>query len=769
MTNKDPNRILDDISQELVPQEVNLLPAVLTKIHLKKRYTPKPIYKIALAAFALTLMISLFITPPGGVSALQRIMGFIPGIGIVDQSTPLRVLAEPVTDTRDGFTVTVENAVLDSEHTVITYKVEGPFEISTSEIDGSLSNICFKSAELHLADGTSLRIPNNLPNATWTTGYRVQNSYTAIPGNIDQATLFLPCLHARLAGQAPEDWQIPLSFVPASSDMAVYPVIPSTESAGDTETAATKNKTPYGIELKLDSVIPLQDGQLIQTRWGWMDNTRISGITLYAKDVQIFDARGQEVAFEFSSEAIVPDASNQQSTPYGYKIAVMDASGPSRLVVNTASEVTYNTSTNFTFNPGPNHGSEQIWKLDKDLEIDGYLVHISTITVTEINGKANVTVDMESAAGIVGANIVDEAHAPLAGSTSVDTSGDVPVHYFSSSFTYENGLPEAPITLTVSSITARLTGPWTLEWTPDNSSSAKSNLLNQNQGACVIESDWKDTFYSPQILPSELNGILLVEKNNPAQSTSQLSFARLDGSETELVIESVRSAAASPDGSQIVFLGSDGINIYNPSTDIKEVIPETNSNTGVFSPFWSSDGTQIGFTGTPDSTSPNIYLVGVDGSAPRLLANDEPLKLMQGWLPDGRILYTTLDENGPVLKLIDPQNGENFTLFNVPELTAPIAVSQDGKRLALGWQEQKIGKQILYIFSLNGTQRKPLLEMDSEGVINRLVWSPDGKWLLIDLSWNIPDEPYSKAMINVDTCQIIPLSNLEGSVWSWIP
>jgi WD40 repeat protein len=530
----------------------------------------------------------------------------------------------------------------------------------------------------------------------------------------------------------------------------------------------TTTKTRYGIHLKLDSVIPLPDGQLIQTRLDWRDNPKIAAVTLYPEDVKIFDADGREVAFEPSTDAIDPSESDSQSTPYGYKTAAIAASGPARLVVNAA-EVNYHTSASFTFNPGPNRQPQQVWELNKDLEIDGHVLRILSVTVTELDGHGSLSVDMQSADGMIGAGVIDPKHPALSGGNGVNSGPDEPIQRFWSSFNYEDGLPEGPITLTVSGYTVRLAGPWVVEWTPAAARSTDTVQSAQPQAACLSESGWKAALANPQPLPAELNRKILLEAYGAKTSTKFLSTARLDGSEIKPLIEDGHDASVSPDGSRVVYMGRDGVRVYNLSTAVSELIPDTSNNTGVFRPFWAPDGQKIGFTGTPDSSSPNIFLANLDGSSPKLLANSEPLKLMQGWMPDGRILYVTLAENGPTLKRYDPQSGETSALFSVPQLATPIALSKDGKRLALSWLEQPSGKQILYVFTLDGSQRKPLLELNSDGYIGNLLWTPDGNWLLVDLSWKVPDEPYTKALVQVDTCQIIPVLNLEGSVLGWLP
>ncbi len=68
---------------------------------------------------AMLIALLILLTLSGVAYAIGRSLGYIPGIGIVDQSTPIRVLAEPVSQTRDGITITVSDVVLTSSKTVM--------------------------------------------------------------------------------------------------------------------------------------------------------------------------------------------------------------------------------------------------------------------------------------------------------------------------------------------------------------------------------------------------------------------------------------------------------------------------------------------------------------------------------------------------------------------------------------------------------------------------------------------------------------------------
>jgi hypothetical protein len=763
----DPARVLDEISQEAVPQDVNLLPGVLGKIQKgSETRTMNPKTKLAFAALAIVVLLTtLFFTLPGAASAMRKILGFIPGIGMVDQSTPLRVLSEPVVATRDGFTVTVESAVLDSEHTVLTYKVEGPFE-SASQPQAELNDACFAGAELRLPDGTAYTVPGRFPDTTWENGYRQQNTYPAIPADVKQASLFLPCLHARLAGQGPENWELALNFIPAPADLTLYPVSGQTTAtpASTSQPFSTPEaeQTLAGIHLMLENVIPLPDGQLVLTRLDWRDNPKVDAVDISPEDVKIFDANDQEVASEQNFDAIDPNESYEKNRPLGYKTSF----AATRLVVN-AIQVYYSSSVEFTFDPGPNRLAEQTWVLNKDIDLDGRTLRIISITIAEFHGNASMSFEMESSDGIMYAGLYDSNHPPRSGGGSMG-DGISPIQSFSNGFNYDGGLPEGPITLLVTGYAIRMPGEWELAWTPAQAPATSLTPNAPTQAACLNEETWKAAMLNPRPIPAELNRKVLYEKYdiNP-----DLYSMRLDGSEEQTLLENAGMAAISADGSQLVYKGADGLYVYNLASGLSQHLPNTDLNLIGSAPFWSPDGTQIGFTAMSKGSFPNIYLVRLDDSPMHAIENSDDVKLIRGWMKDGRILYTTMDESGALLKLFNPQDETDTVLFSVPSTGTNITLSPDEKSFAADWLSENGNTSTLYVFTLDGSQRKPLLELnhESNAYIQNLLWAPDNNWLLVSVTWDLGTGPLSSALINVDTCEIIPITERDINMIGWLP
>lgn len=167
----------------------------------------------------LLLGTSLFIAGPQHVfAAMQRLLGYIPGVGIVDNNTPIRFLAEPVTVTKEGITITITSAVLTGNGTHIEYSVFGVPESAYSIPLGAVG--CTMSDYLRLPDGTQLGYDEKAFHPVPT-----EMDFLPVPEKVDEAVLVIPCIVNTMPGTVPENWEMPMRFVPAPSNLTVMPVI----------------------------------------------------------------------------------------------------------------------------------------------------------------------------------------------------------------------------------------------------------------------------------------------------------------------------------------------------------------------------------------------------------------------------------------------------------------------------------------------------------------------------------------------------------------
>ena len=105
------------------PEFVNKLRNELARrpAKMKARFMLKPAWAFAFVIVALTLIASA----PAAVNALKKLFGYVPGVGLVDNSSGMRTLAEPASVTKDGVTLTVTQALVYADHVQLVFEVSG--------------------------------------------------------------------------------------------------------------------------------------------------------------------------------------------------------------------------------------------------------------------------------------------------------------------------------------------------------------------------------------------------------------------------------------------------------------------------------------------------------------------------------------------------------------------------------------------------------------------------------------------------------------------
>jgi len=779
MNAKKYSHILDSVAREGLHANTDLAPRIMARIQKGKSKTMQPRIKVfAIALLVLLVLATILVNVPSVKAAIQHWFGYVPGVGLVSEGQ-IRVLAEPVSVTRDGITLTVAEVWAASDRTLVQVSVEGwPW--------GSLAKDpapqgCLDPATLRLPD-RELTITQPKSSFGWANGYELKNLYPAIPSTVDEVTLAMPCLILARPGEAPENWELSLRLVPASPD-AVFPVI---EISTPVEAPPTLPAQPpaqtnaglsaEGVSLVLDRAVQMDDGYLIYVTIHY-ENAGLGSIDI-PMDPSMFhllDASGQEVACELDWDAtneiqatIVPG-----QTAFAIKTAPIQTPGPLTLVVD-AITASLGTDASFTFDPGSNPQPGQAWDLDLDLDIgSGHSLRVSRVTYDLTNGvQAYLRFDMESETGVMYATLLDKAH-PLTGIAG-GGGGSFSVGPFTTDLYYNEPLPEDPLTITVTSISAQFPGHWEATWTPPQT----QTLSTPELPACLTRKSWVQALEAHPSLPAGLNGILAMSQLPPPDHNFHVVIAKLDGSVSKLI--GLGSAPSlSPDGSRVVYMGPavnnppDGLYITELASGMTTLLPGTTM--GDTNPLWSPDGQTIAFTRGPSSgligaPGPyNIVVTNVDGSGFRQLTEGMESNYAQAWMPDGkRLLYTTVSSDSVSLKIMNVQTREVAPLFDT-NYNGTVAVSPDGKRLAFE-EMLPLEKYGLSVSDLDGSNRKLLADGDPY-VVTIPAWSPDSNWVIANV--NDPDANKQSdptlTLIEVQTCQIIPVPNLHGYVTTWLP
>jgi hypothetical protein len=191
-------------------------------VKIKRTYHFARGWAYALGILFVLCTLMLAIGPSRVWAQIQTVLGFIPGFGLVDTSSPLRQLAEPVSRTKDGITIAIKSAFLSADQTTITYNM--------SELPASIKRVkfgdpeCMKPASLIFPDGSQIESSGSggraMPDGSF---LREVQFLQQIPQQFNQVILVFPCLEGTARGKGPQDWQISLKFKPAPNDIVIYP------------------------------------------------------------------------------------------------------------------------------------------------------------------------------------------------------------------------------------------------------------------------------------------------------------------------------------------------------------------------------------------------------------------------------------------------------------------------------------------------------------------------------------------------------------------
>ncbi len=781
MNRKTYSQILDAVAHDHVPENTDMAPRIKSRIQKGKGLTMRPRMKIFTAIILVLLILALVLVKvPGVAAAIQRWFGYVPGIGLVREGQ-IRQLDAPVVVEREGISITVEQALLDSEKTVIVYKVEN-LPASAFPTDLNMS-VCSMPPSLRLPDGQEL--PSGQGGgggSSWETSYEWRFSYPAISADVNTAVLFFPCLEMALADKTPANWEIPLHFVPAPPDLTAFPVI---EIA--TPTALVSNPTPQdisalnpdAISLTLDRAVQMDDGYLLYATVHW-GNTAVDWLEVIdPASIHLLDAAGQDIPFDLINDDMTTASTDERRTVFAIKTAPIEAAGPLTLILDSVS-VELPVTASFIFDPGPDPRPGQIWELDQNVDVGyGYSLRVLKATyptpqMKDLPQQAGLSFDMDSDTGVNGA-ILGDPVPPVSGGGGGGGGGSIPGP-FTGGFTYKGDFPAGPITVDIQSIWIRLSGRWQAQWTPpviEQQVTPTSQL-----SACLTRHSWEQALNKNGTLPAGLTGRLALFDTLPPTYNYQVVVVNLDGSDRNM-IGFGDSPSFSPDGSRLVYIGpaqngpSDGLYITDLATGHATLLPGTAR--GDSAPLWSPDGTRIAFTRGPASGligapgAYNLMITDVDGSNSRQLTAGENANFAKAWMPDGtQLLYMVEERNGVSLQMMDVQTGTSSPMFNI-NYNGSVAVSPDGKRVAFE-EMLPLDKYGLFVSNLDGSDRRQLADGDPY-IVTLPTWSPDGNWIVA----SVHDPDTSKqpnpmlALIQVDTCQIIPLPDLGGYISSWLP
>jgi hypothetical protein len=470
--------VLDSAAADSLHEPVNLWPDISTRLERKS-----PMLTLRTRPVVALLLVLLILLALSGVTyALGRIFGYVPGVGIVDQSAPLRILAEPIVAERDGLRITISEVAADSVHTFVAYSVDGIVMPAMAQ------PTCGAIPYLQLPDGSALKIigvdDGGPQGARVGSILKLEQSvtYSSIPAGVNQAMLTFPCILPE--GTGPENWQIPLalSFAPedyatpaveigatfvASKPTFVISPTPTTDmrlftSEPPDSLPATPTPVPNGSGLYLDKVIELPDSYILVgnfTDAGDLPGALEVNLDPYADLPRMEDGSGKPVDFKVR-EDIQPENMWSGVRYWVYEIA-KPVQGPLTIILDQVN-IAVSETTQIKFDAGPSPQVGQEWKLNLPIRLRGYEYVIDSVEVIE----DGFTFKYHSAADVPQSLLI----LNVVGASFEQTNSSVyrreRVLEYSESFSYPGPLPNGQLTVELTLIeSVPLPGPWTLTWT----------------------------------------------------------------------------------------------------------------------------------------------------------------------------------------------------------------------------------------------------------------------------------------------------------------
>jgi hypothetical protein len=748
--------VLDAAARQHLPGEMDLYPRIA--VRLARRSSLQALRaRPAMAVLAALLSLALL---SGVVYAVGRSLGYIPGVGIVDQGSALRVLEAPVVVERQGITLTVTQALASSDKTVVTYRVEGIPEAALArdfQEGQTPSPRCAPNDFLRMPDGT-IASPNSGQGRGWGLGLEYRWTFDPLPEGVNQVTLHVSCLLETAPGAAPENWEVGLVFVPAPPDLTVVPVIEITPSpTAEVIAAGEAPSTPIPSPITIEQTIELEDGYILIGSFHSIRTADGLITSPYVWWVDVTDAEGHQIAYDYAEDVDL-SAAEEGSAPWAYRILGKAHAWPLTLTVSTLEATLPDALVSFEFDTGPSPQTDQHWEFNRDLEIGGHTVRLLEVIRTP-DGYA-FSFQAEASVTNLGVDLrgFEEYFPPSGGGGGGDGQGSLSV-----GVAYADQIPEGKLTVVVRDLTIVVAGPWSIQWEPQGAAVFAPTGEPEGTQACVTDEVWPAARTSVAAeIPDGLEGRLVLygrDPDSPAYGVSTLDLG--DGSRRFL--GEGGWPMVSPDGARVVYTTEAGLAVRDLLSDAVEIL--TGTEGGDFRMFWSPDGTRLAFL-----RGRQLIRLDMDGSAPQTVRDNAAIYHgLAGWVDSDHLLITEPGPEGVYVQSLDLAEGSTQNLFSISSNKADTVVSPDGDWIAYTTSLGGMSGNGLYISRLDSFEPRLVAALNGRALYFP-IWSPDNRWLILSLpDLSDPADETSQVLVELETCRVIPLPELDGEVFSWGP
>lgn len=270
----------------------------------------------------------------------------------------------------------------------------------------------------------------------------------------------------------------------------------------------------------------------------------------------------------------------------------------------------------------------------------------------------------------------------------------------------------------------------------------------------------------------------LVTIKGDGSNARQVTLRASSSDTTDITLLEVFDGAFSPDGQQIAFTarvsdaraGDDGTPSVIEYEDVfaapaqgglvrRLTMFEANAVEDVT---WSPDGKEIAFASDADGDY-DIYIVSIEGGAPRPLTRNTGEDRDPAWSPDGKYIAFASDRSGPgFLEVwrIAPNGADLKQLTdNVNSSYAP-AWSPDSAEIVF-LSNRRVNTD-LYIMDAEGNGERAVIVRDVDAEERDPAWSPDGRWIVF--SSNREEAVFELYLIQPDGSELQRITFESGEI-----
>lgn len=477
-----PRQILDSAADSSLPDTLNLLPKILFAAQLRNKrpnrqpenrktalqtLRAKPLQTILFTLLALTALSS-------AAYAIGRSLGYLPGVGLVENTAPVRVLREKISSEKDGLTLTVKTLVADSRQTVLEYRISGiSFQPNTAR------QPCEEKPALRLPDGgllTSASPSGAMGGENGSLTLEAKLIFPPLPPDAAEVTLLPPCglpplslsLQAAAAGVIQPGTELPASFTASAPSLPT--VLPATESKTSmpeiypTNFPATPTPVANGSGLYLEKTVELENSYLLMgnfTNANDLPGAMPDAGSFIPYEFHLIDGGGKTLAFSIRPD-LTPDSIWPNVTYWALEIQ-KPVGAPITISLPKVPIALENTFQ-FPLDSGANPAVGQIWPINQSVQVGAASFMVEGITHSERGYTMHLRTDSPLARDdfFVSLNL-EEKTASLLSERLYERDGFLEL---SESLLFEDPPPAGRLTFTLTISVNQPLGPWSLTWSP---------------------------------------------------------------------------------------------------------------------------------------------------------------------------------------------------------------------------------------------------------------------------------------------------------------